>query len=60
LFATTAVLRISPPIIALEEAPGFAVPLKGHLMRQALWNAQIKEMLLDELNSMKFTEIFEE
>lgn len=59
LFATAAVLRMKSVVQLLPKATGFAAPFNGELMRSKLWNAQIKELLLDELNSMKFTKILE-
>lgn len=38
-------------------AGGFTVSTNEHLIRSNLWSRQIKELLLDELNAMKFVKV---
>ena len=55
LFATVAVAKTPLKLLA-PKAPSFPVE---YLARTELWNKQVKELLWDDLSSMKFTKIFE-
>jgi hypothetical protein len=41
----------------MAQATGFTVSTNEHLIRSNLWSRQIKELLLDELNAMKFVKV---
>lgn len=36
-----------------ERISGFAMPVNEHLIRSQIWSKQLKEILLDELTSIK-------
>lgn len=56
----TAAVAVSSQLSALPLAStGFEVPVNAHLIRSQIWAAQIKEMLLEELTSMKFKEDYD-
>src|SRR5712671_6682797 len=38
-------------------ASGFTVDTNEHLIRSNLWSRQLKELLLDDLNAMKFVRV---
>lgn len=52
--ATMATLAL--PEIGLPKLSGFAVPVNEYLIRSTIWTQQIREALLDDLISMKFTD----
>lgn len=41
-------------------ASGFTTLTNEHLIRTQLWNREIKQLLLDDLNAMKFVKILTE
>ena len=65
---TALVATISLPKISIEERysfklfrpTGFVIPVDKISIRNNIYNAQIKELLLTELKSMKFTPILGE
>lgn len=60
LVAVSAVPKVVVETVIQVRPSGFNTPVNEHLIRSNIYNRQIKEMLLDELNAMKFTEILDD